>query len=316
MREEFEVRGNEVELRNAGSSREIFDNIARILGSDLSRRKVFGLAVKGLIGAALAEVGIRTAWAAATCPCPGSGVYDPLTACCTSLGVQPKNPIANLAACPNKVKHVGNPSNPNGCGGEGGVISPYIPNRWGLANFLPCCNTHDNCYGNCNSVKTGCDNSFGACLIGACASAYGFFPSLFGSCSAVAGIYFAAVRFGGQSFYDAGQMQDCDCCSSTTCPQSCVGGTCASLPACGDPGCVCFQTVEGTGFCHRSQSCAGLATCSSSASCPAGWACVNVTCCGGTPVCIRPCFVISGALAEAPLSGPTTIGNLGAGSGK
>jgi len=89
----------------------------------------------------------------------------------------------------------------------------------------------------------------------------------------------------------------------------CAGGTCENLPlGCdGDPDCICFITVEGTGFCHRSEPCAGLQTCQTSADCtdPSHPACSTATCCGDVHVCIRPCEGTRG-LRNAAADGPTT----------
>lgn len=287
---------------------EIFDNVARTLGSPVPRRKALKLAIFGVAGAALADFGVKAAWAAPNCLCRGQ-VYDPTTACCTPSGVQPKHPVANLNACPNKIPHPGHVNIPNGCGRQGGT---QFPNRWGFADFGSCCNAHDNCYGTCNNAKGGCDNSFLGCLSNACFDAYPIFPPIFtllrNNCLAAAGAYFAGVRIGGGGAYNTAQAGACDCCGTEACPQTCVGGTCSSLPPCGESGCVCFQTVEGTGFCHRGQACAGLQTCSSSSQCPSGWACVNVTCCGSQPICIQPCTVIGPAFSSSQMEGPTTIG--------
>lgn len=95
----------------------------------------------------------------------------------------------------------------------------------------------------------------------------------------------------------------------------CAGEDCAGIvPGCeGDPGCVCFLTQEGAGFCHRSESCAGLQSCQTSADCtdPSHPACSLATCCGPAqgPVCIRPCAGTQGLGARAAAaSGPTTTG--------
>lgn len=83
----------------------------------------------------------------------------------------------------------------------------------------------------------------------------------------------------------------------------CEGGTCSNLPACpDDAGCICFITTEGTGFCHRSELCAGLQSCTSSADCPADHpACSTATCCGDVHVCIRPCAGTEGIAAPSSL---------------
>jgi len=89
----------------------------------------------------------------------------------------------------------------------------------------------------------------------------------------------------------------------------CAGGTCENLPlGCdGDPDCICFITTEGTGFCHRSELCAGLQTCQTSADCtdPSHPACSTATCCGNVHVCIRPCQGTRGR-RNAAADGPTT----------
>jgi len=298
--ESSSAAGPDVEL----DSPQIFDLIAQVLASGMPRRKALAVALKGVAGAALAEVGIRSAWAAPTCLCQGQ-IYDPVSQCCTATGVQAKNPITNLAACPGRVARPGYTAVANGCGAAGSSLSPYIPNGFGAANFTPCCDTHDVCYGTCNNVKVPCDTNFGFCLGARCDAAYPVGSGVLNdirrnSCRAAAGTYESAVTNLGGDEYTAAQQGACDCCSTSTCPQSCVGGTCANLPPCGgDPGCVCFQTVEGTGFCHRGQPCAGLSACSSSATCPAGWACVSVTCCGSQSICIRPCTVIGPAGARS-----------------
>ena len=81
--------------------------------------------------------------------------------------------------------------------------------------------------------------------------------------------------------------------------------TCDALPdtsqfTCQDnPGCRCFETTEGTGFCagcYGRLGCFNLEPCSSSSDCPGeelGWQCVVDAdalgeCCG-TPVCYPPC---------------------------
>lgn len=309
-RGQYTRRAEVAEERRGSAPNEIFDNVVRTLGNTLRRRDALKLVIFGITGAALADLGVKTAWAAENCLCRGQ-VYDPATACCTPSGVQAKHPVTNLAACPNKTPHPGYVSVPNGCGPAGGAISPFIPERWGRANFGACCNDHDNCYGSCNSDKGNCDDTFFGCLRDACNDAYLpliIFPSLLASCLVAAGGYYTAVSLGGGSAYDAAQRGACDCCGTEACPQTCAGGTCSSLPPCGEGGCVCFQTVEGTGFCHRSQSCAGLQTCSSSSQCPSGWACVNVTCCGSQPICIQPCTVIGPAFSALQMDGPTTTG--------
>jgi len=304
-------------------SYEIFDNVARILGSEMPRRKAFRMVLSGLAGVALAEFGIKSAWAAANCLCLGQ-TYDPTTACCTASGVQPKHPLSSVSACPNKVPHPGYTATFNGCGGQGSVFNPVIPGHYGAANFTPCCNTHDICYGTCNDVKATCDSSLLTCMTASCDAAYSA-PGVLNSiqranCHGVANTFHSAVSNAGGSFYEAGQDGACDCCSTSTCPQSCAGSSCGSLPSCAGGGdCLCFSQIEGGGMCaHGSTPCAGIIHCSSTADCPAGSACSNTTCCGSFPVCVPLCNPIlpssqssslsSHALSATPETGVLTVG--------
>lgn len=301
-----------------------FDNFTRSLGSQSSRRDTLRVSVLGMFATLAGGLLPRSARAAADCLC-GRALYDPAVQCCLPGGtVVTKHPVADLAACPSKVAHPGYTCTPNGCGAAGGT---QFPSQYGRASFLPCCNTHDCCYGECNRPKAGCDTDFGNCMDAACDAAYP--PDLVnigpiqvdrnlvprGACKTAAGAYYQAVNLRGGDAYTAAQRAGCDCCGNQPCP-TCPGGTCGALPSCQDPGCVCFQTIEGRGFCHLPQFCAGLPTCSSSAGCPSGWACVSVTCCGSTPICIQPCFVVGpgaapvAAAADGLLAGPgmTTAG--------
>jgi hypothetical protein len=288
-------------------SHEVFDNLTRSLGSQLRRRDLLKAALFGMAGTLLSGIGLRPARAAANCLC-GRILYDSATQCCIDGVVRTKHPIANLADCPNRVPHPGVPCAPNGCGAEGGQA---FPGSFGRASFLGCCNDHDCCWGRCNEERNRCDTTFEACLRGACEAAYppdvrtipgtgtqvDFNRIPRESCRAASGAYHAGVQSDrwGTPAYVAAQQAACDCCGPQPC-QTCPGGTCGALPSCQDPGCVCFQTVEGTGFCHLPQLCAGLSSCAASTDCPAGWACVSVTCCGSNPICIQPCFVVGGAL--------------------
>jgi hypothetical protein len=295
-----------------------FDRFARSLGSQVERRDVLQVALFGMVSTLLGSLGLKPAWAAANCLC-GRQLYDTAIQCCTPTGVRPKHPIADLAGCPNRVPHPGYTCVPNGCGAAGGQA---FPGSFGAANFLPCCDGHDCCWGTCNSDRNACDGAFLTCLQGACNSAYP--PNIVlgvdvnrirrGVCRAAADAYFRGVqteRWGAPA-YTAAQQAACDCCATQNCV-TCPGGTCSALPSCQDPGCVCFQTVEGVGFCHLPQLCAGLSSCATSAACPAGWACVSVTCCGSNPICIRPCFVVAGAFASPFGATPAGAGRMTAG---
>lgn len=296
-----------------------FDNYTRSVGSQDSRRRALKVSVLGFFGLLGVGLGVpRTARAGADCLC-GRQLYDAALQCCTPSGIQTKHPIANLANCPSRVAHPGASCVPNGCGAAGGNS---FPGNFGAASVTGCCNSHDCCYGRCNDDKSACDDVFEVCMSGACDRAYP--PNItviLGvevdlnrvrrlSCRGAANSYWAAVASAGGAAYTAAQQVGCDCCGNQPCV-TCPGGTCGALPSCQDPGCVCFQTIEGRGFCHLPQACAGLSNCSSTATCPSGWACVSVTCCGSSAICIRPCFVVPGALVGSDALLPGGMGTAG-----
>lgn len=293
---------------------QIFDNLARSLSSGLPRRQVFALAFKGLVGAALAEFGMPSAWAQSTCLCQGQP-YDPATACCTASGVQAKHPLTSVAACPGRVPTPGYIATFNGCGPEGSWVTHLIPNRFGLADFTQCCNNHDVCYGTCNDVKSTCDNTFGICLATACTIGYASFALLLPTCLEVAAIYYAAVALGGGGAFESAQDGACDCCSTSTCPQSCAGSACGSLPACAPGGdCVCFTSTEGSGACvHGATPCSSVPRCTTTADCPSGYACLTTSCCGSFGVCGPLCNPIlpSAQALPAQVAGQTSGLTLG-----
>lgn len=300
-----------------------FDDFMRSVASQATRRDALRVSANGAFLSFMTTLGLRPAHAGADCLC-GRQLYDPAIQCCTPTGVQTKNPIADLARCPDRVDSPSYTCVANGCGAEGGTA---LPDHYGAASWLQCCNSHDCCWGRCRSDRNACDTTFRDCIRSSCDAAYP--PSLVplpggigtydenritrGLCRVRASAGFAAVQsVWGTDAYNAAQQDACDCCGNQACP-TCPGGTCSSLPSCQDPGCVCFQTVEGRGFCHLPQLCADLAICTSSSSCPSGWACVAVTCCSGSgPICIQPCFTINGGLTQrmaspaAELSGPMT----------
>lgn len=264
----------------------VFDNVTRIVGSEIPRRTALALGVKGLAAAFLASFGVRNSWAQQTCLCQGQ-VYNPVTTCCTPSGRQTKYPIANLDACPNRVPHPGYVSVPNGCGAQGGQ---QFPGSFGAASFTPCCDTHDVCYGTCNSNRTTCDNNFEVCLTASCDAAYpggGLNAIRRSTCRGAANSYWAAVASFGGSAYNAAQSGACDCCSQSTCPQSCAGSSCGSLPPCAPGGdCVCFTSTEGAGACvHGNTPCSSVPRCTTTADCPSGYACLTTSCCGSFGVC-------------------------------
>lgn len=307
-----------IDVDGKSDRNDVFDGITRVLGSSMPRRQALRISFMGVIGVALAEAGLKTAWAAPECLCLGR-IYDPLVECCTPSGVQRKKNNPNLAACPNKVVNPEYVCKPNGCGAEGGT---KFPPTIGKADFLTCCGapgtsgagSHDCCWGKCGNDRDNCDLLFLACLDSACQTAYpgsGIIESIKRSaCQQAAVAYYGGVSsFIATSAYESAQSGGCDCCAESTCAQTCLGGSCFNAPSCdNDFGCVCFQTVEGTGFCHRGQPCSTTSPCSSSSQCPQGWACVSVTCCGPQSICVQPCTVIGPAALAFETEGPTTTG--------
>jgi hypothetical protein len=332
--------------RNRPKPQELFDTVSRIMASPISRREAIKAVIVGLAGVALLSIGIEPAWAVTDCTCGGIPIpqgnaccktggsevlYDPVQGCCTPTGVQQKYPIVNLQNCPNRVAHPGFVPVPNGCGAQGGI---QFPGTWGNAQFTPCCNTHDICYGTCNSGKANCDSAFLTCLQDACRNAYpgsGLVESAKrNACLGVANAYYQGVNHGGQSAYDSAQREACDCCpgDQPCCPQdrvmcgntccdpgqTCVNGqctsSCSSPGTCGGPygscagGCICHQTTEGGTCVDGSTPCAGLSGCSSSSDCGPGFACFTNSCCGQN-VCAPICGGSSGQ--SAPQSGELTI---------
>lgn len=303
----------------------VFDGITRVLCSAIPRREALRITFMGVIGVALAEAGIKTTWAAPTCLCMGQ-VYDPSVECCTPGGVQRKKNNTNvITACPSRVANPEYVCKPNGCGSEGGK---KFPGSVGKADFLTCCGapgtagtgSHDCCWGKCKEDRNNCDQLFLACLDAACRTAYpgsGVVETIKRtSCQSAALTYFGAVESRlATSAYEAAQSGGCDCCGTSTCPQSCAGSSCGSLPAC-DPGgdCVCFTSTEGSGACvHGATPCSSVPRCSSTADCPGGSACLTTSCCGSFGVCGPLCNVITPAgpfvqSAASAQSGPTLGG--------
>ena len=110
----------------------------------------------------------------------------------------------------------------NGCGPEA-WYSVFIPNHislaWiGTADFTPCCNAHDVCYGTCGSRQVQCDQTFRVCLYEACKKAFPG-PNLrpMGGCFIIANRYVSAVSSGGAKFH--GEAQDTYCRWKPCCQQ-------------------------------------------------------------------------------------------------
>jgi hypothetical protein len=323
---------------------ELLDQVSLILASQLPRRQVFKLIGVTLAGAALANVGIKPAWARSNCFCNGEPLqfgeaccstvsppqpYHVDTACCTSAGVQQKYPIKDLAACPNRVPHPGHVPTSNGC--------TLSPDSFGAADFTPCCNGHDICYDTCNSNKATCDSTFLTCLQSACQAAYGSAPIRLSACLRVAQAYSRAVS-SVDKFYNDAQKEACDCCAGDQpcCPSgqslcegvccdpgeecvngqctssTCTPGTCGTFTNCsGSSTCYCFPVAEGGGACAQNYLCAGAQPCSSSSQCGAGQVCTVNTCCGAQGYCTTVCSQTQNTLTQTQglvTGGPTAAG--------
>ena len=202
--------------------------------------------------------------AAATCSCDGAS-FDPASQCCTSAGAVQKYPIQDLASCPNRVAttnpgYTGNTQG-NGCG----TVARQFPKRFGKANILSACNTHDICYGTCNSDRVACDQAFQANLFAACDAGYAGTKQL-ESCKTLAVFYFVAVVSEGIPAYEDAQKLACDCCGADT--SSCPGdGTCC--------GSSCMEEGQ--------QCCGGVTLCDAG---PVGQCC-GTDCCGSDEICTR-----------------------------
>ncbi|KAJ6551276.1 hypothetical protein B0H19DRAFT_1157082 [Mycena capillaripes] len=104
------------------------------------------------------------------------------------------------------------PNTPNGCGSANGFHPPQF-----TADFTPCCNQHDICYGDCVSGFLNCNNAFHACMLNTCETTYGVngtTPSTIkGSwCRNVADSYYDFVSStSGRNAFDAAQAERCVC---------------------------------------------------------------------------------------------------------
>jgi hypothetical protein len=223
---------------------DLFDGIARLAAGGLSRRKILKLIVSGFTAAMLARLAATRARAAqSNCICDGVG-YDSAEQCCTPNGIESNHPIADLSACPHRGTHPGYTPSFNGCGPEGNVLVHFVPNHpLGLADFTPCCNDHDVCYGTCVNDKANCDATFLACMTERCNKFLPQHMNLYKSCLSVANTYFAFVSRAGGSAYNAAQQTACDCCGGgpPPCPSGMGGGGCCPEG---------FYCCEGVGCCE------------------------------------------------------------------
>jgi|GEM_PF-2563846 len=103
---------------------------------------------------------------------------------------------------------------PNGCGSDwrSRGIAACSPYRW--TTFGPCCSTHDNCYGTCNTSKMVCDMSFFICMGVGCEDLWGAYNRWV--CRQHAKAFYLAVHYGGSGAFDDAQRAACICCDGPT----------------------------------------------------------------------------------------------------
>jgi hypothetical protein len=152
---------------------EAIDRLSRMVASPLPRRTVIKLIAAAVPGLAVMSFNRRSVQAQSEACCNGT-VFETSDECCTAQGIQDKYPITNLEALPNRVPHPGYEPLANGCGPENGI---KVPDKFGRAKFVDCCNPHDRCYGTCNSpTRLDCDITFGICLSEICLISFTGFP--------------------------------------------------------------------------------------------------------------------------------------------
>jgi Group XII secretory phospholipase A2 precursor (PLA2G12) len=125
-------------------------------------------------------------------------------------------PIRDLRRCSKRVPHAGHTPSGNGCGPRG--QQARTPQGFGRASFRATCNTHDICYDTCNSDRTACDQAFSVELERVCRQTYRTSTivglELLTRCMRRAELYSLAAMIGGGSYYDAAQLQACECCEA------------------------------------------------------------------------------------------------------
>lgn len=261
-----------------------FDRLALLADSGLSRRNLLaraaGLAVASVIPPWVPLVsgkGHRSrshAHSAATVtrPClPQQKGQCPPESSRTKWNSQCAHPVAKETTALH-----------NGCGPLGGLavgghnFGDIIPDDVGAAIFTDACNSHDCCYGTCNSVRAECDAQALRGWLNACnAHASGadtntrLGPVLglasLAYCYEVAAFYYDAIRLGGTGAFETAQSEVCECCVG---PSECAPGQTICAGSCVD-----VQTDNfNCGGCGK--SCGSGEVCSSGACgdnpCPAG----------------------------------------------
>lgn len=143
---------------------------------------------------------------------PKARCYNPEVECCTPVkGVLPKRPMTSIEWCPNRKQKENHRPEANGCGPEGGALSPFVPNSFLRANFKPACDFHDICYETCRKSKSFCDRRFLKLMQDECEDIYGFGIRR-QWCKTQATNYYLAVSLGGEDAYKSAQRKACNCC--------------------------------------------------------------------------------------------------------
>ena len=162
----------------------------------------------------------------------GGVPFNGFEQCCgaTSGAPVPKNPITNLADCPDRTQTKAPDHTTPACGPAqaGPIKRAVIPQRYGPVSFEPGCIVHDECYSTCRKDKGSCDAQLRDLLLSACQAYYRVLIESalragsdatarqlsisFTSCSLMAEDFFGAVSTMGQDAYDTAQKDHCKCC--------------------------------------------------------------------------------------------------------
>lgn len=140
--------------------------------------------------------------------------------CCVSGEKIQKNPIVDLAECPNRVDNPDEGKDPTepACSAPSWLISDPDNPMGSDASFRPACIFHDRCYGTCapaadySGHKMDCDEEFQSMLQSICNSAFRSDPVELATCLELADAYVAAVVIGGAGPYEDRQKLGCNCC--------------------------------------------------------------------------------------------------------
>lgn len=211
---------NTASYNTTGSEPGIYTVTVCASGTDVDGNAWSGGATASfLVGECCADEFLMTGYDCCVDPPRPDEPFSLADQCCTEDChlVNKKTDYATLLrCCPDRAVDPNNAKTPNGCGGQNGFASKAVPNRpFGVANFKPACDIHDNCYETCNSVKATCDTNFRTNMRAICDAR---FPGMLGlparnACKALAQTYYVFVSSPlGHPFYKKGQEEDCLCC--------------------------------------------------------------------------------------------------------